>query len=96
MHNEDIRGFSNQRSLGKVDFTVAAITLVVRDDFTLYALLERLVDVLDVFDVQREVVEVLVSVFDLSTLCADHLRALLATKDSLEKIFARSWFESVF
>ena len=53
-------------------------------------------DVLDVFDVQREVVEVLVSVFDLSTLCADHLRALLATKDSLKKIFARSWFESGF
>ena len=34
------------------------------------------------------------TILDFSTFCAHHLTALLATKDTLKKIFAASWLQS--
>ena len=50
MYNQDVWSFRNERPFRNVNFSVAAITLEITDDFTLKLLLQRIIDRLYIFD----------------------------------------------
>ena len=95
MYDKDVWSRCDHASLLKVNFPVAAITVIIVDNLALNLLLERLFNRFEALDWNGKVKVVLHAILDLSALCADHLTALLASEDTLDEMLARGWFESV-
>ena len=51
VNNKNVGSLRNERTLAKIDLSIAAVTVVIVDDFTFDLLLKRLVHSLDVLDV---------------------------------------------
>ena len=88
MHDKNVRSGSNHGTLLQVDFSIAAIALVIVDDFAFDLLLKGLFDRLDTFDRKRKIEIVFHSILEFTALCADHLTAKLSTKDAIDKVLA--------
>ena len=96
MHNENVGRRGNHCTLLEVYFALATIAIVVIDYLSFDELFKRLFNRFDTLDRQREVKVVFHTILDFTTLGTDHLTALFASKDSIDKILARSGLQSFF
>jgi len=78
----------------QVNLSVTAIALVVVDNLTFNLLLKRLLNGFDSFNGQGQVEVIFHAILDFATLSADHLTALLATEDTVDKMLARGVLQS--
>ena len=88
MNNEDVWCGRNHSSLVQVYFSVAAIALIITDDFTFNLFLKRLLDGFNSLDRQRQVKVVLHAIFDFPAFRADHLTAQFAAEDSVDQMLS--------
>jgi hypothetical protein len=86
MDYKDVGSLGDEGSPADVDLLIAAVTLVVVDNFPFDHLEETLLHGLDVFDWQRQVVEVLYPILHLAALLAHHLTACLSSEDRLQQV----------
>ena len=95
VHNEDIGSRCNHSTLLEVHFAAAAVAVVIIDDFTFDELFEGLLDRFYTLDGQGKVQIVLHAVFYFTALSADHLTALLASEDTIDKVLAGCGLQSL-
>jgi len=81
VHNQNVGSLSNQSSLAQINLSVATVALVITDNLSFNLLGKRLVDRFEIFDIQRQEIEIFKSILDFSTLRTDHLLAVFAAED---------------
>lgn len=96
MHYQHIWSLGYQCSSTNINLLIAAIALVVIDNFSFYHLHQAGFHRLNVLHWEGQVVEVLNTVLNLATFLANHLTASLTTEHRLEQILSRGTSELVF